>query len=194
MEKKVIEFGKMENEVIQFDGQDVQVVPFISGALEAFLIDQYIQDYFYSSTDHKILPSVLRNYLGAELQVKLTILDRLTNVQISNADDPDYADRICTELWDLVVDKIRNYWDFEENLSCVIEEIKNELDLEKSVGGVINGLVGKLGELLDKLNNVSPDEMKKLVEDSQGLLKELEQSPASAVFIESERNKYSKVQ
>ena len=194
MEKIVLQFAKNENSIVTFDGQDIQVVPYIDGALGAFLIDQYIREYFYSSTDEKILPSVLRNYLGARLHLKLTVLDRLTNVQISNVDDPEYTERICTELWDLVTNEIKNYWEFESDLSEIVDEIKEELKLEKSVGGVIAGVASKLGSLLYNLNNISPDELKKLVSDSQVLLKNLEQSPASAVFVESERNKSSKVQ
>ena len=69
-----------------------------------------------------------------------------------------------------------------------------EIKLEKSVGGVIAGVANKINELLEKLNSVSPDEMKELVSQSQGLLKGLENSPASAVFVESGKNKASKVQ
>jgi hypothetical protein len=113
----------------------------------------------------------------------------MTNIQISNANDPNYTDFICVSLWDLVTNEIKNYWEFEESLSCVIDEIKEEIKLEKSVGGVIGGVAGKINELLGKLNSVSPEELKQLVSESQGLLKGLEQSPASQVFIESSKNK-----
>ena len=189
MEKKILEFGETEKNIVQFDGQDIEVTPFISGSLEAFLIDQYVQDYFYSNTDQKILPSLSRNYLGAELHMKLTILDRLTNIQISNANDSDYTDKVCTELWELVIDKIKNYWEFEESLSSVLGEIKKELELEKSVGGVIAGVANKINELLDKLKDISPDEMKQMTTEASKVLKELEVSPAASVFVESSKSK-----
>ena len=189
MEKKILEFGETEKNIVQFDGQDIEVTPFISGSLEAFLIDQYVQDYFYSNTDQKILPALSRNYLGAELHMKLTILDRLTNIQISNANDSDYTDKVCTELWELVIDKIKNYWEFEESLSSVLGEIKKELELEKSVGGVIAGVANKINELLDKLKDISPDEMKQMTIEASKVLKELEVSPAASVFVESSKSK-----
>ena len=189
MEKKILEFGETEKNIVQFDGQDIEVTPFISGSLEAFLIDQYVQDYFYSNTDQKILPALSRNYLGAELHMKLTILDRLTNIQISNANDSDYTDKVCTELWELVIDKIKNYWEFEESLSSVLGEIKKELELEKSVGGVIAGVANKINELLDKLKDISPDEMKQMTTEASKVLKELEVSPAASVFVESSKSK-----
>ena len=189
MEKKILEFGETEKNIVQFDGQDIEVTPFISGSLEAFLIDQYVQDYFYANTDQKILPSLSRNYLGAELHMKLTILDRLTNIQISNANDSDYTDKVCTELWELVIDKIKNYWEFEESLSSVLGEIKKELELEKSVGGVIAGVANKINELLDKLKDISPDEMKQMTIEASKVLKELEVSPAASVFVESSKSK-----
>ena len=77
MEKIVLQFAKNENSIVTFDGQDIQVVPYIDGALGAFLIDQYIREYFYSSTDEKILPSVLRNYLGARIGICASILKRI---------------------------------------------------------------------------------------------------------------------
>jgi hypothetical protein len=189
MEKIVVNFSKQEKSTFDFDGQTIEVAPYIPGALQAFIIEQYVQEYFYSATDQKILPDLLRNYLGAQLHLKLTILDRMTNIQISNANDPNYTDFICVSLWDLVTNEIKNYWEFEESLSCVIDEIKEEIKLEKSVGGVIGGVAGKINELLGKLNSVSPEELKQLVSESQGLLKGLEQSPASQVFIESSKNK-----
>ena len=189
MEKKILEFGETEKNIVQFDGQDIEVTPFISGSLEAFLIDQYVQDYFYSNTDQKILPSLSRNYLGAELHMKLTIFDRLTDIQISNANDSDYTDKDCTELWELVIDKIKNYWEFEESLSSVLGEIKKELELEKSVGGVIAGVANKINELLDKLKDISPDEMKQMTIEASKVLKELEVSPAASVFVESSKSK-----
>ena len=189
MEKKILEFGETEKNIVQFDGQDIEVTPFIYGSLEAFLIDQYVQDYFYSNTDQKILPALSRNYLGAELHMKLTILDRLTNIQISNANDSDYTDKVCAELWELVIDKIKNYWEFEESLSSVLGEIKKELELEKSVGGVIAGVANKINELLDKLKDISPDEMKQMTIEASKVLKELEVSPAASVFVESSKSK-----
>ena len=189
MEKKILEFGETEKNIVQFDGQDIEVTPFISGSLEAFLIDQYVQDYFYSNTDQKILPALSRNYLGAELHMKLTILDRLTNIQISNANDSDYTDKVCTELWGLVVNEIKNFWDFEESLSSILDEIRKEKELEMSVGGVIAGVASKINELLDKLKDISPDEMKQMTIEASKVLKELEVSPAASVFVESSKSK-----
>ena len=189
MEKIVVNFSKQEKSTFDFDGQTIEVAPYIPGALQAFIIEQYVQEYFYSATDQKILPDLLRNYLGAQLHLKLTILDRLTNIQISNANDPNYTDFICVSLWDLVVQEIKNYYDFEESLSYVVDEIKEEIKIEKSVGGVIGGVASKINELLSKLNSVSPEELKQLVSESQGILKGLENSPASQVFIESSKNK-----
>ena len=194
MEKIVVNFSKQEKSTFDFDGQNIEVSPYIPGSLQAFIIEQYVQEYFYSATDQKILPDLLRNYLGAQLHLKLTILDRMTNIQISNANDPNYTDFICVSLWDLVVQEIKNYYDFEESLSYVVDEIKEEIKIEKSVGGVIGGVAGKINELLGKLNSVSPEELKQLVSESQGLLKGLENSPASSVFLEAGKNKASKVQ
>ena len=67
--------------------------------------------------------------------------------------------------------------------------VEREKELEKSVGGVLGGVAIKINGLLDKLSSISPEEMKELVSQSQGLLKGLEQSPASAVFVESSKNK-----
>jgi hypothetical protein len=189
MEDKIVVKFDEKKSIIEFDGQNIEVTRFIPGALQAYLIEQYIQEYFYSVGDRKILPGLLRNYLGAELHMKLTILDRLTNVQISNGEDIEYGDRICTELWGLVVQEIDNYFDFEESLSNVLKEVKKEIEIEKSVGGVIAGVADNINELLRKLNSISPEELKKLVEDGQGLLKGLEESPISGVFREAEQNK-----
>ena len=194
MEKIVVNFSKQEKSTFDFDGQTIEVAPYIPGSLQAFLIEQYVKEYFYSSTDQKILPDLLRNYLGAELHLKLTVLDRLTNIQISNANDPDYTDFICVALWNLVTSEIKNYWEFEESLSCVVDEIKEEINLEKSVGGVIGGVASKINELLEKLNSISPEEMKGMAETASKTLKELETSKAASLFVEAGKNKASKVQ
>jgi len=194
MEKIVVNFSKQEKSTFDFDGQTIEVAPYIPGSLGGFLIDQYVKEYFYSATDQKILPDLLRNYLGAQLHLKLTILDRLTNIQISNENDPNYTDFICVALWDSVVQEIKNYWEFSESLSCVVDEIKEEIKIEKSVGGVIGGVASKINELLEKLNSISPEEMKGMAETASKTLKELETSKAASLFVEAGRNKASKVQ
>jgi hypothetical protein len=194
MEKIVVNFSKQEKSTFDFDGQTIEVAPYIPGSLGGFLIDQYVKEYFYSATDQKILPDLLRNYLGAQLHLKLTILDRLTNIQISNENDPNYTDFICVALWDSVVQEIKNYWEFSESLSCVVDEIKEEIKIEKSVGGVIGGVASKINELLEKLNSISPEEMKGMAETASKTLKELETSKAASLFVEAGKNKASKVQ
>jgi hypothetical protein len=76
----------------------------------------------------------------------------------------------------------------------VVDEIKEEIKIEKSVGGVIGGVASKINELLEKLNSISPEEMKGMAETASKTLKELETSKAASLFVEAGKNKASKVQ
>jgi hypothetical protein len=191
MEKKVISFAETENVMIRFQKQDIEVVPLIPLDLQAFLIENYVANYFYPQ--NRIIGSLKKDYLGAELNLRLLILDRLTSVSITGEDE-NYTKNLCSELWDLVEVSISNYWSFRESLDKVVEEVEKEIAIEKSVGGVLDKLSEKISYFMDKLNSIPIEDMKKITKDASKLLKQVETSQAASLFVEAGKAESEKVQ
>ena len=184
--KKVsINFVEKQKVVVYFNGQEILVTPYFSAPVQSMLISGYLKNYL--SPEANSVPLCNYDYVDAENELKVSIIGALTNVDLSG--DVDLVGMIGSGIFEAVITVVSNYDEFKENLYNCVDIVEREKELEKSVGGILGGVATKINGLLDKLSSISPDEMKKLVSDSQGLLKGLEQSPAASVFIESSKNK-----
>jgi hypothetical protein len=187
MEKIDIDFVTKEPNTFDFEGQTIIVDPIMSLENQAALIQQYLSDYFNSGAS--FFDGLPFDILGADFKLKLFIIDRQTNINITKDGDNEYSKLLVSRVWESVRNNIDNFCEFDMNLHDVVGAIEHERDLKLSVGGVINGLADKLGAMADKLSGVSSDDLKKAIADGQGLLKELENSPASKIFVESSQSK-----
>jgi hypothetical protein len=186
LKKKVkVKFPEKENVIVDFNEKKISVTPWISAPVQSMLIKSYLKNYFDPTVNS--VPDCKYDFVDAENELKVSIIGALTNVDLSG--DVDLVGMIASGLFEATIAVVSNYDEFKENLYNCVDIVERERELEKSVGGILGGVATKINGLLDKLSSISPDEMKKLVSDSQGLLKGLEQSPASAVFVESSKNK-----
>ncbi len=186
MEKKCISFSKRENVKINWGEEEIEIVPYIDINLQSTFINDYCRAYF--NPNSKLIEKMSWDYFGAEYGIRMEIIDRLTNVSLIEPDgktDIDYATVLASGLWDLVEKEIVNYWEFRDNLDYVIESIKEEYYFSKSVGATIDSFTEKIGAFLDKLSAFSPEDVKDIGQQGSKLLREIEESPASALFKEA---------
>ena len=185
MKKIKVKFPEKGNVSVDFNEKKISVSTWITAPVQSMLISQYLKNYF--SPEANSVPLCKYDFVDAENELKVAIIGALTNVDLSG--DVDLVGMIASGLFEDVIVMVSNYDEFKENLYQCVDIVEREKELEKSVGGVLGGVAIKINGLLDKLSSISPEEMKELVSQSQGLLKGLEQSPASAVFVESSKNK-----
>jgi hypothetical protein len=189
MEKKVVQFKKKANVEIDFYGEKVTVIPYIDAVHQSIFIERYLARYFDPKDNST--PGCRYAFADSENELKIAVIEELSNLELK---DIDMIGLLVSGFFEKLVNVVTNWGEFKATLYQSVKIVEKERELQESVGGVISGLASKLGGLIDKLNEISPDELKQLVSDSQGLLKGLEQSPASQVFVESGKNKASKVQ
>ena len=184
--KKVsINFVEKQKVVVDFNGQEINVVPCITAPVQSMLISGYLKNYFDPTVNS--VPTCKYDFVDAENELKVSIIGALTNVDLSG--DVDLVGMIASGIFEKIITVVENYGEFKENLFQSVRIVEKEKEIQESVGGILGGVASKVNELLTKLNAISPDEMKQLVSQSQELLKDLEKSPASAVFLESNKNK-----
>ena len=172
MDKVKLEFKVPENKLIEYNGLTIEITPLLTIAQQVFLINRYIDEYF-NKTENALIKNPKYNYFEAELNLKNYILQTNTNIDAGNLDNDVYADGA---FWDRITSEIINYDDFRYTLDIIIDEIKEQITLDNSVGKVISGLVDKAYEILNKLSDISPEEIEKLQQTGTRLIEDLKNS------------------
>jgi len=185
MDKVTLEYKTPKNKIIEYNGVDIEVIPFMQAGEMAYLTQKYISDYF-GTPGEILIENTKYHCMEAEYQLKNYIFNFKTNIDISNMDgNIFYAD---SELWNKITNEITNWYDFKEILETTVYDIKQQETLENSIGKVVSDLIQKGYALLDKLANMDIEEIKKIGEEGQKLIERLEKSsvlnnPADKVVI-----------
>jgi hypothetical protein len=170
MDKINLEFKVPSNKTIEYNGQTIEIIPFMPLSQQVAFINMYVNTYF-GETDKSLVPNSRFNYLEAELGLKQHILQWFTNINIDSLSENIYAD---SALWDAIIRHIGNYGSFYERLERVVESIKDQFELENSVGSVLSGFIGKLNGWIEKMGDITPEEIEKLQQAGMELAKKLE--------------------
>lgn len=173
MDKINLEYTTPENRTIKYKGVDIEIIPWLSLAQQAYLVESYIKDYF-SNPEAILIENTRYHYLEAKCQLKSNVIQLNTNINLTqenlNAILEDYV------LWYAITEQIENWGDFMNILETTVCNVKQQETLENSVGKIINDLVEKGYSLLDKLASLNPEELKKAGEEGQKLIDRLEKS------------------
>jgi hypothetical protein len=187
MEKKKLVVKPIENITTAFQNKPIEMRPYLSAVEQAILIEDYINNYFYS--DQPMVASVGYNYIGAEYYLMFDIINRLTDVAVEG-DGITVEDLVTSTLWIAVKSGISNYKEFRETLDRVVADKKEEIALAKSVGTTIDRVVEKVEEtLLNLAQNVDPDKLKEV---ATGILRDMEKSPIAPAFKEAQQEEVAK--
>lgn len=172
MDKVTLEFKTPKNKTIEYNGVEINVIPFLGLAEQTVLINRYIEQYFGNSGEALIKGSEYR-YIEAEYNLFYNILQTCTNVDTENLSNDFYVD-----LWfvEAITDKIINYANFRDTLEFIVDEIKSQKALNSSIGKVVSDLVTKAYVIMDKLSDITPEEIEKARESGLELIKKLEES------------------
>jgi len=188
MDKVKLEVKAPKNKKIEYNGIEIEVVPVLSMPEQAFLINRYLQEYFTKS-EGSIVQASEYDYFEAEFGLKDYILQANTNIETDGLDSEFYGDIV---FWDKLTSEIVNYKDFRNKLDFIVSEIKEQKILNTSVGKVLSDLAVKLSDILDRVGDVSPEEIEKLQKSSAELVDKIEKSSilgeasASAALVKKE--------
>jgi len=172
MDKVKLEIKIPEKVIINYNGVDIEVVPFLTIAQEAFLIQKYIEDYFGKPEDILIY-GTRYHYLEAETKLKNYLIQLITNIEIEDLDVNIYSDSV---LWNKIEDEIVNYYDFEMKLYEVVNSVKEEESIKYSIGSVISNLVDKANIFIEKMEDMDAEKIKEAGEKGLELIDRLEKT------------------
>lgn len=159
MEKVKLEFKVPKTRTVEYNGVEIQVLPYLGLNEQTFLINQYLKDYFDPKGSDPLVPYATYSYLEAEFNLNSYLFQMLTNIDVAEMDNEFFAD---SKLHDVVCKEVTNYLEFRERLWNVVDEIKEQRNLDKSVGGVIDSLSQKLIGVLDEFKQVDPKQIENL--------------------------------
>jgi hypothetical protein len=188
-----LEAVETENVTFKFLGNKIEVVPTITVEDQIKFIQHYLDNYFVSDD--------LTNYVGAEYSLAFEVLDKYTNVKVFETADLESAENntivvsadnnilISLGLWKEVSSRITNYPEFKNNLDRVVSDQKETLALKSSVGTVIDSLVIKVTDFIERLASINIDDegLSKLKETAKELMSNIEQSPVAEIYKESSK-------
>jgi hypothetical protein len=174
------------SEVYQLN-KTFKIRPYLTGGEQAEIINEYLNQYFYSP-NHFVEDSEV-DFIGAEFYLIMSVVDKVTNIEVLK-DGISIEEIIASGLWEIIKRRITNYAEFRAMLDRVISDKKEQLALAKSVGATIDRVVEKVEEtLLNLAQNVDPDKLKEV---ATGILRDMEQSPIAPAFKEAQQEKVEK--
>jgi hypothetical protein len=181
MEKKTINIVPKANLIMKFQGNDIEIKPYISNELKTSLIQEFV-NYLFGDDN------ILNNYLVAGNVMVIRILkDCCVSIDFEfGIDDDKDAETInniyASGLWDLVRDHIDNFESFREELEYSISFVQKEKYSFKELFKYISEWVDK--ELSsDKLKMIANqiDEQKKSLSEVIPIIKTDEVKPEKKI-------------
>ena len=170
MQKINITKKALENVKFSFNGEEVEVIPYISNSTQETLIQVYLSAYFQDAKE---------NRMNAELVNKIGVLDLMTNINIDDFEGTDLVlllDNISgSGLWEKITKAIKNYREVEFNISVAVDSIKkNKSDIgyviQKFLDEKVNPILQKFGEF--DLTDEKLSQMKGIVSELGEQLKD----------------------
>jgi hypothetical protein len=170
MNKIKITEKPLKNAEFAFEGQNIEVVPFITSQTQESLILVYFTAFFEGSKENRV---------NAERINKMAVLDLLTNVDIDSPDGTtlvEMLDNITSSgLWEKIEKSIKNYREYEHNLSIAIDSKRKE---NSDIGFIFKQFIDeKINPLIEKFSSMDftdekLSEMKSLVAEVTSNLKD----------------------
>lgn len=184
MDKVVIEPTKMQDTTIMFQGKPISVRQYLMFAEETMLIDNFLHNYFEPSADIKSIDNMKYDPINAEMILQFSIIGMLTNIDITNL--PTEALTV-DKLFEKVTEQVINYSEFRGRLWTALDAKEREIEVSNSLGMKLDELFTAAKGVIDQLSKLSPDDVAKMKETGLSMLKEIENSPTSALFTETRK-------
>lgn len=167
---------------IEYNDQEIKVKPYMTIAEQVLLIHHYVKDYFLPDPELIVIQETSRNPVWAEIKMRLEVIKRFTDIDTAELDIDNF---FASGLWEKITEDIKNYSEFYTRLNAYVSDIEKEMLYKKSLGVVIDDLAERLEGIINRLANITPEQLDKIKGVGEELLKEIESSPVSGVFRES---------
>jgi len=173
MDRLKLEFKLPKSKIIEYNGVEIELTPFLGTVQQITLISRYVMDYFNIEDNQLTIPQDKYNSFVAEINMINYIMQMCTNIETGNLEPDIYAD---PRLVEVITSNIINFWDFRTRLEKTVSEIKEQEVLDKSLGQVIEKLGIKLADILETFASFAPEDVDKVKDTALTLLAKLEDS------------------
>jgi hypothetical protein len=144
MNKIKITEKPLKNAEFSFEGQNIEVVPFITSQMQESLISIYFTAFFEGSKENRV---------NAERINKMAILDLLTNIDIDSPDGTSLVimlDNIASSgLWEKIEKAIKNYREYTYNLDIAINSKRRE---NSDIGYIVKQFIDESRSFLQSIS------------------------------------------
>lgn len=165
LDKINIVMSDVDNKLIDFDGNQIIIRPYLTMTDKIVLITEYIENIYDDSKK-----DIATKYITAEMALMLHIIDFCTNI---NTDNLAINLIIANKLWHTIKINILGYDEFIEDLKNVIEMVDKKNSLDKSVGNVLDMATSKVINYINGLPSIDADSIKKTSNEFTHQLSEL---------------------
>lgn len=171
MDKVKVEFRLPKNKTIEYNGVEIEIIPFMGLDLQAFLISKYVEDYF--NTETGVITKDQYDYFTAEANLFSNIMQVCTNIDPDCINNEILGDEALRQV---ITSQLINFDKFMVRLMNIVKDIKDQIVADKSVGVVIDRLIKEGYAILNKFAEIKPEDLQKVTKDSLALMDRLENS------------------
>jgi hypothetical protein len=183
MDKIKFSIENKKEKIVEFQKNDIRILPYISENVKLELAKNYI-DTIYNGDGN-----CSENYYQAKWGLIIGVLTANTNIDY---DSEGFDTVVNSGLWNMVISNIDNYQDFIEDLDNIIDDEKNK----RNIGSVIDSLAKKADEFITNISgmDLSQEGIAKLLEILQEKSKEFQDKfPNSTAVIPAVKTQKKKV-
>lgn len=196
MEKIKLEYKVPKNVSFEWNGNNIEVQPYLDLPQQSVLIKKYLMEYFnegYAMREPEdvILSDSKYCYLEAEYSLMNLLLHLVTNIEVQENDfDLNVYD--SSDLYNQVISRIKNYDSFKERLNRIILDIKEEEAQQKSIGTVLDSIADRLYLVLDNFSNITPENIANLAQLTGDLTGKINDVQEEAPELKKDKKKSKK--
>lgn len=174
MEKVKVKLKNKDFKVIEYNGTKIHVITKLSISEQLALIGNYIETLLSEESMDEKGQLYVAGYYNRELAQMRYIINLHTNLEV---DSSEYEALYDSDLWVKIKESIYNYKEFRIRQDAIMNEILRKVDKENSLSELANKFIEKFSPFVEKLLEMSPEELKELQDKNQELFDKLEQSP-----------------
>lgn len=186
-----IEFGEPRRYTLKWGDAIISYKNRLSMSEMSNLIISYCQMYFYT-VGEKFIPYTKYNLIGAEINLMAGVLSLITDIDVTDEESNILLDidaLVESELYDEIINKVKNYSYFRGLLDEVVRQKEKEIQEENSLVSSIKSAVDSITIFIEKMGStdITPENLERIKELSQDIIKSVDASSIANVLEDKGR-------
>ena len=197
MEKKRLTIKPAKTVVLDYFGEDFEVVTVLSLPQQIFLIETYLDAYFSTSPENRNIKGSRWDLISAEYALMVGVLDLCTSIQTVDENGEitfNLSEMMSSNLWTSIKHAIVGYDTFRDLLDRIVFDVHKEIEFEYSVGKVVSDFLAKITPIIQRISEFSTQDVGEITKAVSDLEKVVRETPLSPLLAESKKHRKKKVE